>query len=651
MILHKTKSLCPICLKRIDASYESKGDEVWFRKECKEHGFYEVLFWKGVENFQEKRNLHAPQPPKKPMMDANQGCPYDCGLCKNHKQATCCVLFEVTSACDLGCPICFASAKEDENPISMEKIKSWYEMLMERGGPFNIQLSGGEPTTRDDLDEIIRMGKRMGFTFFQLNTNGIRIGTDREYLRRLKAAGLNTVFLQYDSPHSQAVVKLRGRDVIKEKEGAIRNCKEVGLSVVLVPTLMRDCNEEHIGEVLDFAVTNMPTVKGVHFQPMSYFGRYEEEPDARAHISLPELLNRIQEQTGGKAKAEDFSFGRAEHPLCSINADYIIKNDVWEVVRKADQSCCCSSDVAREAVANKWSIEEDVKKELGKSFDLDALDQFLEERQNHTLAISAMAFQDVWTVDLERLERCYINIVSEEGKLVPFCAYNLTAQNGTSLYRGKETPCKALKSITGGPIRIGGLELTDRGAQICGIKEGMRILDIGCGSGESVEFLRKSYGALAEGIDTAVEMIVSGKKRTPDLPIEVGSLESILVKEKKYDVIFMECTLSHMEDTKEVLKSVNALLKEKGKLVLTDVYSRINSPIQDQIKSAGFCIQEFEDHTALLRDLTIKLILKYGSLEEFAAKECKECKKCSLCEFMKVEKPGYYLLVAEKEGV
>jgi uncharacterized radical SAM superfamily Fe-S cluster-containing enzyme len=66
---------------------------------------------------------------------------------------------------------------------SIDTIRFWYQRLMEAGGPFNIQLSGGEPSLRDDLPEIIRIGKQMGFNFFQLNTNGIRIAEEEGFLK------------------------------------------------------------------------------------------------------------------------------------------------------------------------------------------------------------------------------------------------------------------------------------------------------------------------------------------------------------------------------------------------------------------------------------------------------------------------------------
>ena len=98
-----------------------------------------------------------------------KGCPLDCGLCENHERKGCCVLLEVTQRCNLNCPICFASAGETVGEdISLEALGEQMDFLMEHGGPFNLQLSGGEPTMREDLPEIIRMGKEKGFTFFSI---------------------------------------------------------------------------------------------------------------------------------------------------------------------------------------------------------------------------------------------------------------------------------------------------------------------------------------------------------------------------------------------------------------------------------------------------------------------------------------------------
>jgi hypothetical protein len=70
----------------------------------------------------------------------------------------------------------------------------------------------------------------------------------------------------------------------------------------------------------------------------------------------------------------------------------------------------------------------------------DDFDRFLARARTHTFSLSAMAFQDVWNLDLERLRGCCIHVVSPEGNLVPFCAYNLTSNLGAPLYRGVHCP-------------------------------------------------------------------------------------------------------------------------------------------------------------------------------------------------------------------
>lgn len=46
-----------------------------------------------------------------------------------------------------------------------------------------------------------------------------------------------------------------------------------------------------------------------------------------------------------------------------------------------------------------------------------------------------MAFQDIWNLDLERVKDCCIHVVNPEGKLIPFCLYNITDINGNYMYR------------------------------------------------------------------------------------------------------------------------------------------------------------------------------------------------------------------------
>lgn len=167
-VFAKTRSVCPVCLGTIDAEKAVAGDGfVHLIKTCPEHGFFDVLIWEGGADEYLAWGGAAASP------EPEDDCPRSCGLCGNHESAGCCVLLELTHRCDLHCPVCFASAG-GEGDLTIDEVAALYDMLMERGGPYNIQLSGGEPTMRDDLPEIVRLGRERGFSFFQLNTNGLR---------------------------------------------------------------------------------------------------------------------------------------------------------------------------------------------------------------------------------------------------------------------------------------------------------------------------------------------------------------------------------------------------------------------------------------------------------------------------------------------
>ena len=231
MRIGTTESVCPVCLRVLPAQIEGGPEGVFLEKRCPEHGPFRALIWEGsvlsyMKWAAEDRAAEGPVEAKR----AEKGCPYDCGLCEEHRSKGCCVLLELTKRCNLRCPVCFAAAGERETgEPSLEEIGAQFDYLMAHGGPFNIQLSGGEPTVRDDLPQILRLGREKGFSFFQLNTNGLRLAAEPSYARELKEAGLSTVFLQFDGLRDEVYETLRGRPLRREKERAVANCAAAGL--------------------------------------------------------------------------------------------------------------------------------------------------------------------------------------------------------------------------------------------------------------------------------------------------------------------------------------------------------------------------------------------------------------------------------------
>jgi uncharacterized radical SAM superfamily Fe-S cluster-containing enzyme len=461
---NETESLCPVCLKKVKATRLLRGDEVFLVKECEDHGSFRTVIWRGKPSMAEWRRPKDPVHPDLCYGAVERGCPFDCGLCEAHVQLPCSVLIEVTDRCNLCCPVCFAdSGRGEVAEPSLENIAWLLERAMAAAGPCNLQLSGGEPTLRDDLPEIVKVARRIGYSFIQVNTNGLRLASDKEYIRRLQAAGLSSVFLQFDGVDDEIYRSLRGRALLNQKLKAIKNCRETALGVVLVPTLVRGVNTDSIGTMVRQGLQLAPTVRGIHFQPISYFGRFPEQIGDQGRFTLPELMRCLEEQTAGLIKVTDFSPPGTEHAHCSFHATYMLSAEgELRPIGDAKGDSCCFADIGTggvkktvESVSRRWTLPSSAPFSnplplLGKTTccsnsltvtrvegPLD-LDVFLQEVATRSFTVSAMAFQDADNLDLDRLRGCCISVISPEGMLVPFCAYNLTSRKGKSLYRRQD---------------------------------------------------------------------------------------------------------------------------------------------------------------------------------------------------------------------
>ena len=488
-VLRSTASLCPVCLTRSPARLLAEGDQVTLEGRCVAHGEWRTVVWSGPPSFE---SWCGPEPIQA-------------------AQQTCTAVFEVTRRCDLGCPVCFAEASSKANGVvdpSVDEIAGRLSALFAAEGEVNLQLSGGEPTIREDLPEIVAAAAAAGCTFIQLNTNGLRLAAEDGYAEALREAGLASVFLQFDGVSDDTYRVLRGRPLLAQKVRAVERCAEAGLAVVLVPTVAPGVNAGELGGLVRFAASWPGVVRGLHLQPMSYFGRYPRERAANSpagtlgpgvqgaarggqRLTLPEILRALEDQTCGEVRADHFSPSCCEHVRCSFRARYWVREGgVLEPLRSS-AGCCDSEgaakgapaaapgraslpatgDVSRRAVAatsRQWSRREPQAcgcaggGELGAAVSVgaaaesaspqDDLSRFLDEA-GRILAISGMLFQDAWSIDMERIDRCCVQVVTGVGErppgaaapvvgvagrapggLVPFCLWNLTSASGERLY-------------------------------------------------------------------------------------------------------------------------------------------------------------------------------------------------------------------------
>ena len=87
--MKKSKSICPVCQKKIDVELTEVNGKILITKKCKEHGTFSATHWQSTkgydfaENFDFFKHLEDSNNPKNP-----EGCPYICESCNNHVSDT-----------------------------------------------------------------------------------------------------------------------------------------------------------------------------------------------------------------------------------------------------------------------------------------------------------------------------------------------------------------------------------------------------------------------------------------------------------------------------------------------------------------------------------------------------------------------------------
>ena len=369
--------------------------------------------------------------------EVKDGCPYDCGLCPEHKQHTCLALIEVNTGCNLACPTCFANAGPGYN-LTLEQVDFMLDQFVRtEGDPEVVQFSGGEPTLHPQLFQMIRMAQDKGIRHVMININGRRIARDpdwAEQLGKLKPM----VYLQFDGLEEETYVKLRGEPLLEEKLVALDRLAELDLNTILVAAVERGVNEHEVGPLVQFALEH-PAVRGVNFQPVTHTGRHLPF-DPMDRVTIPELIQRIQEQTDDLFVKSDFVPVPCCNPGCqSITYAYVEDGQVVPLPRIVNvdeyldyitnRSWPDASEEVKHALEGLWSSSAVPGTDtLADRFTCASCNVDLaistSDLAKRIFAISIKDFMDAYTFDIKKLMKCCVEVIAPDGRMIPFCAYN-----------------------------------------------------------------------------------------------------------------------------------------------------------------------------------------------------------------------------------
>jgi len=483
-------SLCPICRKVIKASIFREGKAVMIEKQCHDHGVFRDVYWSDaalyirfMRYWPDGSGISTSN-----STEASQGCPLDCGLCENHKSVTLLGNIDVTNRCNLSCPICFADAGDEMDEPTIGQIASMMQSLRDQV-PVPcpaVQFSGGEPTLRADLPDMVLLAKEMGFSQIQVATNGLALASRPRLCEELVQSGLSTVYLQFDGVTPEPYVTLRGRNLLPEKLRAIENLRQAGqMSIVLVPALVREVNDGQVGDIVRFASENLDIIKGINYQPVSFSGRMDQEERWKKRITIPDVFTLLEDQTDNEISRDDFypvpfvepisHMLEAEtglsppvltaHPCCGAGTYVYCQNGhLIPITRFLDVEGimeCIREEVKGfdGSTIGKLKMNGMMLKEIPKFIDESMVPDGLNLKElilsvftkgtreslvdfhSRSLFLGVMHFQDLYNLDLEMLERCAIHYALPDGRLIPFCSYNVvhrfrSGQIGTRISTG-----------------------------------------------------------------------------------------------------------------------------------------------------------------------------------------------------------------------
>jgi uncharacterized radical SAM superfamily Fe-S cluster-containing enzyme len=301
-----TNSLCPDCLQTIPAKVVLKDNKVYLLKYCPTHGEQLELLEEIADYHLKKRQYDKPGTMMKVHTKVNKGCPFDCGTCPQHDQHACIGVIEVTTKCNLQCPLCYANAGKG-SLLSMDSIEKMMDFFQDsEGGQAEIlQISGGEPTLHPDIIKILKLAKTKKFKYIMLNTNGVRIAEDEAFVKELEQfVGGFEIYLQFDGFKETTYQSLRGENLLEIKRNAVENLTKHRVPTTLVATISNGINDDEVGQIFNFGL-KQPYVRGVNFQPAAFFGRTSQIV-TKNRVTLSGVLKRLEQQTSGMLQLNDF---------------------------------------------------------------------------------------------------------------------------------------------------------------------------------------------------------------------------------------------------------------------------------------------------------------------------------------------------------
>jgi hypothetical protein len=434
----ETTGLCPECLRTVPARLRAEEGRVWLDRSCGRHGESRALLASDAAEYLRLRQYVPDR--------AAGGCCGEGTECVTGPPV-CVLLLEITQACNLRCPTCYADA-HGHDFMPLEEARRRLDAFFRAQNRLDVlMISGGEPTIHPRFAEMLALALEYPIGRVLVNTNGLRIHQSDAVLQAVAAHRQRVeLYLSFASFRPETHVRLYGRDLVKEKTSAIRRAGGAGVFVTLVPTLERGVNEDEIGALYRFALSQ-ENVNGITFQPVMTAGRYEHGHAPEARLTMTDVLAEIERQTEGALVRTDFVGLPCSHPdCCSLTYGFLdaSRTTITPLPRHLDVARYMDLFADRISFAGLlggaarrvWSDVAGLRggqtlRDLGALFARGGIREVIplmrdpEAFGRRVFRVVVKPFMDAHTFDWKRVEQCCTMILNEQGKAVSFCEYNV----------------------------------------------------------------------------------------------------------------------------------------------------------------------------------------------------------------------------------
>ena len=442
-----TRGLCPTCLRDVPARLFEENGQIWIAQDCARHGPCRALL---ASNAPEYLRLRQYVPAR-----AGGGC---CGgtgdSCGPNGPPTCVLLLEITQACNLRCPTCYADAHGHDFLPLLEARRRLDAFFRTQPHLDVLMLSGGEPTIHPQFAEMLALALAYPIGRVLVNTNGLRLAQSEALVRTLAAhRDRIELYFSFSSFRGGGHDHFYGRDLRAVKAAALDAARRAGLFVNLVATVERGVNDAEIGALFRFALSH-EAVAGLVFQPVMDTGRYQHAYRPEDRMTLTGVLGELERQTDGTLRSTDFVGLPCSHPDCCVLTYGFLDKDrttLLPLPRHLDVARYMELFADRisfagllgSALRRVWSdlahlrarrTLQDLATLFARAGLRDALPLIRRPEQfgRRVFRVVVKPFMDAHTYDRKRIEECCTKILNERGEAVSFCEYNVFHRGRTS---------------------------------------------------------------------------------------------------------------------------------------------------------------------------------------------------------------------------